>query len=136
MKIEMWFGSRKNKELIEIEYDSAADAEEVVAFLKQKFGSKFRRIGHPERDHDFKDEKGNRYWFEEMMVQLAGERKYSELIIRNDDKNNPTAYYKKFDGRYKAVNSQPILRDRHVNDSVINAMLNEVIVKEIVTKED
>ena len=88
MKAEFWFGGRKNKKLVEIKYKQSKQDDLVSDFISfmESRGYSFKKMW-PERDADFIDDKGRKFWVEEGLVQINNSaNEIREFFVRTDEK--------------------------------------------------
>lgn len=132
MKVEMWFGSRRDKKLLEFEYDDNADIQPLIDFIKKNYEGTKVHV-RPTREHDFKDSAGNLYWFKEMMMKPHGKKTFFELVITNRDGKSIPKRRKIFD-RYQKSDAF-FLDGRHnlesINQEVIDAYMTNLIEQEL-----
>lgn len=136
MKIEMWFGSRRDKKLIELTYSDEKEIQPLLKFIEENYPNAKCHV-KPTREHDFKDSQGNLYWFKEMMMKPHNKKTFFELVIVDKNGESIPKRRKLYD-RYKKSDTYPIETGMHqktVNEEVLNAMMDQIIIEEMEENE-
>lgn len=143
MKSEMWFGGRKNKRCIEIDYKQDQQEQfvnDLVNFLSER-GFKVRKL-YPERPADYTDPQGRQYWMKEGLIGMPGrgEQEIREFFIRSDEKKlngkKPHIRTKRINGRRRTIQSESLTSDDMQNQKIIDEIMNQMLLTDMLGDDE
>ncbi len=143
MRAEMWFGGRKNKRCMEVQY-TQDQQEQFIADLNEFLESRgfHARKLYPERPADFVDKRGRQFWIKEGLMSLPGgrEAEVREFFIRSDEKKlngkKPHIRTKRINGRCRTIQSEVLESDEQYNNDVISELMNQMLLTDILASDN